>query len=486
MRRLLPYVVLACCAGCVNLAPANKRPEAPVPATWSQAAMQAPTAGSTQAADAIGWHEFFTEERLRQVVALALANNRDLRIAALNIEAARAQYRIDRADLFPAISASGSGSAERIPENESSTGEASISRNYSATLGFSAYELDFFGRVRNLNQQALQSYLQTESARRSTQISLVAEVASDWLDYAADLEHLRYARETLASQQKSYDLTQKSYRLGVASRLDLREAQTSVETARRDVASYTALVAQDRNALDLVVGTTVPADLLPPALAAASQLLAVPAGIPSSVLLRRPDVVAAEHALYAANANVGVARAAFFPSISLTAAAGTASTSLAGLFDAGSGTWNFATAIDLPIFNAGSTRAGLSLARAERQIEVATYEKTVQTAFREVADALAQRSTLAEQLDAQRALTAAQKDSYDLSEARYRHGVDSYLQLMTAQRSLYSAQQDLITLRLSEQLNRITLYKVLGGGWHEHSTTEPAAAAAPATTSASQ
>jgi multidrug efflux system outer membrane protein len=466
--KLLSLVLAAVLSGC-TLMPSYERPAVPVPANYPTE-NAADTAGSPAAAD-VGWRDFFADERLRQIIALALSNNRDLRVAVLNIEKSRAQYRIQESELFPAVNASGSGSASRTPADLSQTGQAEIVRQYSAEVGFSAYELDLFGRVRSLNTQAAQQFLATEEARRATHISLVAEVVSDYLTLAADQERLKLAQSTFQSQSDSYGLTQRSYEVGSASGLSLRQAQTSVERARVDVARYTSQVAQDRNALALIVGTQVPTDLLPTGLADAVGALGarsdVPAGLPSALLQRRPDVLQAEHELQAANANIGAARAAFYPSITLTASAGSSSSELGNLFKAGSGVWSFAPQISLPIFDGGRNRGNLDSARIGRDIGVAQYEKAIQTAFREVADALAQRGTLDQQLDAQQALVDATNESYKLSDARFRRGVDSYLNVLDSQRSLYDAQQNLIGTQLSRVLNLVTLYKALGGGWAE-------------------
>lgn len=463
----------AALAGCANLAPPYERPAAPVPAAWPASSNAASTGTAAPAPAAtspqdIGWRDFFTEPRLRDVVALALQNNRDQRVALLNIDKARAVYRVQQAAELPELTANASGSASRSAADLSSSGRSSTSRQYSVALGLAAYELDFFGRARNLSDAALQSFLATEQSQRSTQISLVAEVANAWLTLAADQRRLALARSTLDSQQRSFVLTQRRRELGAASQLDLATAQTSVDSARGDVAAYTAQVALDLNALQLLVGTELPALLLPavtePAPAAA-PLLAVPDGLPSSLLQQRPDVLAAEHSLQAAHADIGAARAAFFPSITLTAAAGTASNSLSGLFRGGNGTWSFAPSIRLPIFDGGANQANLDAARAEQQIQLASYEKAIQTAFREVADVLATRSTLDERLAAQASLARATRQRYELTQARQRSGADSALDVLDAQRSLYAAEQGLITLALAEQSNRITLYKVLGGGW---------------------
>ncbi|PMY42234.1 MULTISPECIES: efflux transporter outer membrane subunit [Pseudomonas] len=453
---------LALLGGCINLAPEYQRPEAPVAEQW----LPGSQSGKGEAAADIHWQQFFTDSRLARLQTLALANNRDLRLASLNIEKAQAQYRIQRAALFPAIDAGVSGTHARTPASSSSSGVATTSHDYSAQLGLSSYELDVFGRLRNLKDEALEAYLSLAETRRSTQISLVAEVATAWLTLAADNELLRLAQETLRSQQATYELTQRSHALGGSSGLALAQAQTTVESARGDVAVYASQILQDRNALRLLVGSEIPDELLPGAsLQSAALLVRVPDELPSSLLQRRPDVLAAEHTLKSANIDIGAARAAFFPSISLTANAGSASSALSGLFKAGSGAWTFAPSISLPLFDAGSNRATLDAAKVEREIQVQTYQQTVQSAFKEVADALAERSTLDERLDAQQALTDASRKSFELADALYRGGSQSYLEALDAQRSLYSAQQDLISLRLAEQSNRVTLYKVLGGGW---------------------
>ncbi|ALU88385.1 outer membrane drug efflux lipoprotein [Herbaspirillum rubrisubalbicans M1] len=471
--RLLPLLLAVLLGGC-TLMPDYHRPDAPVAARFA-GDNSAPAAQSAAVAD-IGWRDVFTDPALQQVIAMSLANNRDLRVAVLNIEKARAQYGVERAALFPTINAATSESASRTPADLSTTGSALTARSYSATLGFSAYELDLFGRVRSLKEQALQSFLSTAEARRSTQISLIAEVATAWLTLASDQDRLRLAKDTLQSQSATYQLTQRSVELGSSSALTLRQVQTSVESARVDVESYTAQVDQDRNALVLLVGKDLPDTLLPhglpdTALAAASPLATLPPGLPSELLQRRADIVQAERDLKAANANIGAARAAFYPSISLTADAGTASARLAGLFKGGSGSWSFVPQISLPIFDGGANRANLDIATISRDISVAQYEKAIQTAFREVSDALAQRNTLGRQLAAQESLVEASGAAYDLSQARFKSGVDSYLDVLDSQRSLYSAQSNLIGTRLSRWTNLVTFYKVLGGGWVERTGT---------------
>ena len=485
-------LALLALAGCTSLAPDYARPMLPVPATLNGTNGPNGPEGTALAPETgpMGWQEFLQEPRLRELVALALQNNRDLRVAVLAIEKARAQYGVEQSNRFPAVGATAAGTRTRTADDLNTSGRSPTSSQYSAQLGFSSYEIDFFGRVKNLNEAALQEFLRTTENRRSVQLSLVAEVANAWLTLDADGRRLQLAQDTLRSRQKSYELTERSHALGAASGLTLAQAQTTVDTARADVAAFTSQVARDRNALALLAGAPVPAALLPdganpgatasPAQAAsasasvapapslatpAATLLAVPGDLPSSVLLNRPDVRAAEYTLRGAYASIGAARAAFFPSITLTASAGTASNALSGLFDGGNGTWSFAPQIRLPIFDAGRNRANLQIAETARDTALAQYDKAVQTAFREVADALAERATLAERLQAQQSLQAATLKALQLSQARYRLGADSYLPVLDAQRALYSAQQTLIGLALAEQANRITLYKVLGGRW---------------------
>lgn len=454
-------------SGCSTMAPHYTQPSAPVSATWpSGPAYQNETSDPTaQAAAEISWREFFLDPQLQKLLTLALENNRDLRVATLNIERARAQYQIQRSDLFPKLNATAAASGQRLPADLSGTGESLTAHEYSAGLGVSSYELDLFGRVRSLKDQALEYYLATEQARRTVQISLISEVAVGYLNLAADRERLTLAQETLNSHKATYELTLRRFNAGVSSELDLRQAQTSVDSSRVDIASYTRLIAEDENALRLLVGSDIPSELLP--VRSIETLGAVKTSftnLPSEVLQNRPDVLQAENLLKAYNANIGAARAAFYPRITLVASTGSASAELSGLFKDGSLTWSFAPQVSLPIFDGGSNKANLKVAETDRDIAVAQYEKAIQTAFREVADALAQQGTIGEQLAAQQSLVEATEQSHRLSEARYLKGVDSFLSVLDAQRSLYGAQQKLITFRLSRLTNQMTLYKVLGGG----------------------
>lgn len=476
-KSLLSLAVTAFILGGCSLIPDYQTPESPAAAQWPQGPAYSPTESAEVAAAEQGWRQFFHDPALQQLIQTALVNNRDLRVAALNIDAYRAQYRIQRADLFPAVSANGSGSRQRVPGDVSSTGEATINSQYSATLGVSAYELDLFGRVRSLSEQALETYLSSEQARRSTQISLVASVANAYLTWQADQALLKLTEETLKTYEESYQLTKRSNEVGVSSALDLSQARTSVEGARVKLAQYQRLVAQDLNSLTVLLGTSVPANLPASQELNADLLSEVPAGLPSELLQRRPDIQEAEHLLKAANANIGAARAAFFPSISLTANAGTLSPDMGGLFKGGSGTWLFQPQINLPIFNAGSLRASLDYSKIQKDINVAKYEKTIQTAFQEVSDGLAARQTFKEQLQAQRDLVAANQDYYRLAERRYRIGIDSNLTFLDAQRSLFSSQQALIADRLLQLVSEVNLYKALDGGWHEQTVQDQQASA---------
>lgn len=451
-------------SGCSTLAPTYEQPKAPVPQQWTSAGQPAAGEAAKTIAE-LPWREFVVESRLQKVIELALANNRDLRVATLNIDRARALYQIQRAPQLPQVNATAGATGQRTPADLSSSGKARVSHQY--TVGLSAsYELDFWGRVNNLKDQALEQYLATEQAQRSVQISLIADVATAWLNLAADRERLKLARETLKSQQESYQLMQRRFDLGALSELDLRQAQSRVEAARVDVALYTAQESQSENALNLLVGAAVPKDLAPDALGEVTVLRELSSGLSSEILLKRPDIISAEHRLKGMNANIGAARAGYFPKISLTAGLGTASSQLSGLFQGGSGVWSIMPQVSLPIFDWGTVKSGVEVAKTDQKIALAQYEKAIQTAFREVADALTNYQTLGDRLTAQQAFSDAVGESYRISEARYQKGVDSYLTVLDAQRSTYSAKQGLISTRLARYSNRIALYKVLGGG-HE-------------------
>lgn len=454
------FVISSC-----TMAPKYDRPSAPIPEEWPQGeeyndTQAAPDAMSVQD---LSLQEFFADPQLQEIIALALENNRDLRLAALNVERARALYGIQRSELFPAVNAVGSGGKQRRSADLISPGDPRTVEQYSVGLGIAAWEIDFFGRIRSLEDQALEEYLATDEARRSAEIALVAEVASVYLTLGADRENLKLARSTLASQQAAYDLIRRQYDVGVATELDLRRAQIPVDSARGDIARYSQRVAQDQNALILLAGAAVPDELLPADLASVHPPKEIFPGLSSAVLLNRPDIMAAEHRLKGANAFIGAARSAFFPRISLTTSIGTASDELSGLFSAGAGTWNFTPQVAVPVFDA-RTWAAYRVSKAQREIAVAQYEKAIQTAFKEVADALAVQGTVDQQVSAQQSLTDAVAETYRLADKRYEKGIDSYLGVLDAQRSLYAAQQGLISLRLAKLVNQVRLYSVLGGG----------------------
>jgi len=462
MKRLLPLTALLL-AGC-DLAPPYHRPGLPAPAAMPTSGAYPAANAATPASD-IAWQDFFVDPALQQVIGQGLANNRDLRVALANVEQARAQYRVQRADLLPTIGANAGATYARASSAETRPGVDRTSHIYSVDAGFSAFEIDLFGRVRNLTKAALDQYLATEQGARATRITLIAEIASAYLTMAADQDQLRISQGTLESFKQSLDLTTAQFNHGVISELEVRQAQTNYEQARYDIAALQTQIARDQNALNLLVGTTVSQDLLPTGLGDRNFTLAqLPAGVSSDVLLQRPDVLQAENQLKAQYANIGAARAAFFPQISLTALAGTLSSGLSGLFDHGNYTYQVAPTASQTIFDFGRNAANLRYAKASRDAALATYEKAIQTAFREVADALAERGTIDEQLRARTSRVEAAGTAYKLSDARYRSGVDPFLTSLDAQRVFYAAQQNLVQTRLDAASNLVELYRALGGG----------------------
>lgn len=455
-KTLIALSVTLLLGGC-SMAPDYQRPALPQGATWQ----------NNQVGEAVvsPWRQQFLDPALQQLIATALENNRDLRIAALNVEAYEARYRIQRAAQLPTLAANGSGSRQQGSDDLSSTGQGTISSQYGANIGITSYELDLFGRIQILKDQALENYLAQVETQRSTQIALIASVANAYLTLLADQELLALSEATLATEQESYGLTEHKYRLGAASEMELAQGRTALESAKVSLAQYQRQVKQDRNGLALLLGTGVPALMTQPATLAEVQLAAIPVGAPSSLLQQRPDILAAEHSLKAANANIGAARAAFFPTISLTATAGTASNQLSGLFDGGTGTWTFMPQINLPIFDGGKRISDLDVAEVSTRQAVASYEKSIQTAFKEVADTLGAQADYQKQLQAQQALVEANQTYFKLAEVRYEKGVDSYLTRLDAQRSLFSAKQGLISTRLAQLSNQVALYKAVGGGW---------------------
>ena len=468
-----------------SLIPEYQRPAAPVASHWPVGGSS--DAGDTAAAD-LRWQDFVQDAQLKELVQLALQNNRDLRVAIQNIEQARAQYQIRRADQLPTVGAEARGTrSEPNPMAALPGGGSSVSSSYTVGLGVSAWELDFFGRVAALKDVALADFLATTEARKSAQISLVASVITTWLQLKTDTELQALAERTLATREQSLDLIQLRFDNGASSALDLRQAESLVASAKATRAEQRRRRMQDVNLLTLLVGTQVPDALIPQlpdvavpeaphdptqpvaTVAPAADLpdfAQVPAGLPSDLLLRRPDIRAAEQQLIAANANIGAARANFFPRITLTGSLGRVSSDLDGLLGSGgSRAWSFGPSITLPIFDAGRNRAGLEAARAGREIAVAQYEKAIQTAFREVADALAGRATLGEQANALQEQANAERDRYRLADLRYRNGIASFLDILDAQRSLFAVQQALAQVQLAQRASEVQLYKALGGGW---------------------
>ena len=441
-------------AGC-SMIPKYERPAAPVAADFPYGS----SAAGTAAVD-LQWQAFFVDARLRDLIAAALANNRDLRVAILNIEQTRAQYDIRNADRFPTLGVA--ATASRAPKSTGGT-----STTYTVGLGITSWEIDFFGRIGALSEAALAQYLATEEGRKVAQITLISTVANTWLSLVADEELLELTRQTLSTREESLRLTRLRFENGASSELDSRQAQSLFESARVAFAQLQRQRALDINALTLLVGQPLPANPTVAKGTASVSLPDLPVGTPSDVLMRRPDVKQAEQQLIAANANIGAARAAFFPRISLTAALGIASPQLSGLFNNGHWAFTAVPGLTLPIFDAGRNAAGLRSARVSRDIAVAQYEKAIQSAFREVSDALAGRATFVEQLRAQQAVVEAETVRYNLSKLRYDNGVSSYLDLLDAQRSLFTAQQALIQTRLLQLQNQVLLYRALGGGWSE-------------------
>jgi len=467
-KLLLPLCLTATTLTACSLAPAYVRPSAPVTKQWPVASAAQESGEQPRTTD-IGWRSMFRSPKLQSLIEASLANNRDLSIATLTIEAARNTYRIQRSNLLPSINASGSFTRQDLSTSRNDSGKTEITSAYTAGIGTTAYELDLFCRVRSLSNRAINQYLATEEGRKAVQTSLVAEVANAYLTYLADVELLLLTESTLRTRQDAYDLIKRSFDLGAKSRLDVAQSATLVESARANLAQYQRQAEQDKNALTLLVGKEIDPMLLEPQPLAEVQVLeTLPVGIPSVVLLDRPDIRQAEYALKAENANIGAARASFFPSISLTGSAGFASSSLSDLFVTGSsGVLSFAPQVTLPIFQGGRLRSNLKLAENNRDIAVARYEKAIQTAFREVADALVARATFTEQLQAQRALVKESGQVGTITKARYDHGIDSHFALLDAQRSLFEAQKNEILIHQQTLANSIDLYKALGGGWQD-------------------
>lgn len=467
--KTLSLAVVLVLSGC-SLIPDYQRPAADVPASWPQGEAYAAPAKADDGR-LMAWQSVFQDQALQRLVDQALANNTDLRQAALNVEAYRALHRIQRAEQFPQVDLGASGSRQRVPADLSPTDETTIQGQYQVALGVS-YELDLFGRLRSLSQAAAEQYLASDAARYSVQVSLVADVATAYLTWRSDQDQLALARSTLKSQGDSLGLVEDRFNIGTASQIDVRQARTLVSQAQVQESLYTRQVAQDLNALERLIGGRLPGDLSAGRSLSEPVLAQFPTGLSSDVLLRRPDIRAAEHRLLAADANIGAARAAFFPSITLTGAAGTSSAELDGLFKGGSGMWQFMPQINLPIFNAGRLRADLDYARIRRDINVSEYEGAIQTAFQEVADGLAARGTYGKQLQSQQGRVDDNQAYYDLARQRYDEGVDSYLSVLDAQRELFSARQQLIQDRLGQLTAEVGLFKAMGGGWQAATATQ--------------
>jgi multidrug efflux system outer membrane protein len=459
-------IVLAALAGCGSLAPRYERPAPAIPASWP--AGDAYLRATEATLPSLSYHDIFRDPALQALIERTLANNQDVRIALANVAFARGQLRVQRAQLLPRIDSLASVTVGESGATRSTTGggnSGGTSANYDLGVGLTAFEIDLFGRVRSLSDSALQDYLATEAAVRTARLTLIAEVANAYLTHATDRSLLAIARDTATTAARSVELTRARLSGGIAPRTELRQAETVLAQARSDAANLTAIVAQDRNALELLVGAPVSdANLASSIESVDGSLAELPAGLDSHILLRRPDVVQAEYRLRSANALIGAARAAFFPRISLTAVAGLASGALSSLFTAGAFAWSVQPSVLLPIFDAGANRGNLEATRALREAAVAQYQKTIQTAFREVADALARRGTIEDQYEAQANLVAAARDSYMLADARYREGVDSFLVSLDAQRTLYSARRSLASTRLTRASNLVELYRALGGG----------------------
>ncbi|HQS69020.1 MAG: RND transporter [Novosphingobium sp. 28-62-57] len=450
----LPALALASC----NFAPKYVRPDAPVAPALPQGTAY-PALGAAEAqVDAIGWRDFFTDPRLQQVIARSLADNRNLRASLANVERARALYRVNRAALFPIVNGSGTLSAVQGTQGR-------VTDNFLVQAGSSSYEIDLWGRLRNLTEAGFQTWLATDEGRKSTQIALVAETASAWLSYAATADALRIAQETVATRKDTLALNVRREAIGIGTKLEVATATSLLNTAETNVADLQTNLAQARNALELITGGPLPDDLLPTTLGAGDQVLgALPVGLSSEVLLRRPDVLSAEHTLRAAYANIGAARAAFLPRLSITGLFGFASPGLTRIFESGDFQKTANTQLGQRIFDGGATANNLKATKATRDAALATYERAIQVAFREVADALARRGTIDESLRAQTSLAANAATAYRLSKLRYDSGVANFLEPLDAQRTLYNAQQSLIAARLTKASNMVELYRALGGG----------------------
>ncbi|MDD5432044.1 MAG: efflux transporter outer membrane subunit [Candidatus Omnitrophica bacterium] len=466
MKRILILIIgiAIFLSGC-TMAPKYKKPQAPISSNWptGDAYSTDKQAANVKDVTKLKWREFFTDPRLQTIIQTAIHNNRDLRLAVLNVEKARALYGISWSKLLPVVDADAGYSKQKYSSDFVAAGTPDTIKQYSANLGIAAWEIDFFGRIRSLSKQALEDYFATEEARRSAQITLLSEVARAYMIIAADRENLKLAQSTLEAQKGVYNLVLQKYKLNLVNEIDLQRSRTQVDTAMGDVVLYTQQLAKDQNALNLLAGSVVPENLLPAGLTEITPLTDIFPGLSSEVLLRRPDIISAEHKLKGAYANIGAARAAFFPTISLTTTLGSASNQFSGLFSGGRGTWSYAPQVVMPIFDP-SIWFAYRVSETSRKIALAQYEKTIQTAFKEVADVLAVQGTVNQQIVLQQSMVDSAQKVYTLSSKRYTNGIDSYLSVLDAQRSLYRAQRELILMQLSKLVNEVKAYAVLGGG----------------------
>ena len=447
------YVVVLLMTGC-TMVPKYERPAAPMAAQYPGVNQT-----NTSAAATLSWTNYFADERLKQLIELALNNNNDFQVAVLNVEQSQAQYRITWSASLPTVNASGS--------YQKAHANGVTADQWSASLGSTAYEVDLFGRVRSLNRQALEQYFATVEGKRNAQVSLVAEVATEYFTLRQTEEQIALAKQTLQTVQDSYTLNQATFDAGASSELDLRTAEGQVQTAKINLLTYERARAQAENYLVLLIGQPMPTNLPPSRAFNDTNLLAdIPAGLPSELLQQRPDILEAEHTLKAANANIGAARAAFFPTITMTASVGSTSAEFEKLFGGGTGVWSFSPQVTLPIFTAGQNLASLDAAKVSKRIDVQNYMKAIETAFREVADALVASRSYTEQIGEESLLITAQQRRFELANLRYRQGDDSYLNVLSAQQDLYNAQQDLLQARFRQLTSQISLYKAVGGGWN--------------------
>ena len=462
-KSTITVLAVALLSGC-SMAPKYERPDASISSTFAEYKGDQEQTTNISASE-ISWKEFFKDPYLKNLIQIALEHNADFQVSGLTVERMRALYRIQRAEYLPSVNANGAGTRQRTPWDLNTSGQSITSNSYQVGLGVSSYELDFFGRITSLKNETLEQYLASEEALKSAQITLISTLANQYLAYLSLKEQYDLAAKTYDSAEQSYQLSLQTYSAGTTSELDLRTAQSQREAYRANLASVEENLHQAKNALVFILGTNLPEEPLNQSLKTQELLKSIPEGLPSELLNRRPDILAAEHTLKAANANIGAARAAFFPSVRLTATGGTASADLDGLFKTDSGAWSFAPQISIPIFQGGRNKANLDAAKVAKRIEIVNYRKAIQNAFREVSDALAVKASIDTRIDAQRARTQAAQRRYDLSKQRYDAGVDSFVNLLLAQQELFAAEQSLVSAKQEKLSNLVNLYTALGGGW---------------------